>query len=189
MSMQQDIIVTRDVEAVLIPAGNRVLVPEGVTVRIMQSLGGSYTILTPHGQLARISGKDADALGLAPAAAAAETTTAKAVDAVVSDETVREGVMSELKQVFDPEIPVNIVDLGLVYLCDVKPAEGGGYTVDIQMTMTAPGCGMGDVLKVEAEDRVRGVAGVKDVHVEIVWEPAWDQTRMSEAARLELGFG
>jgi len=186
MNMQQDIIVTRDVDAVLIPAGNRVLVPEGVTVRIMQSLGGSYTILTPHGQLARISGKDADALGLAPVA---ETAAAKSTDVSASEDAVRDGVMDELKQVFDPEIPVNIVDLGLVYGCDLKPAEGGGYTVEIQMTMTAPGCGMGDVLKVEAEDRVRGVPGVKDAHVEIVWEPAWDQTRMSEAARLELGFG
>jgi probable FeS assembly SUF system protein SufT len=185
--MQQDIVVTRDVDAVLIPAGNRVLVPEGVTVRIMQSLGGSYTILTPHGQLARISGKDADALGLAPVAA--ESPAAKAADANASEDTVREGVMAELKQVFDPEIPVNIVDLGLVYACDLKPVDDGGYNVEIQMTMTAPGCGMGDVLKVEAEDRVRGVPGVKDVHVEIVWEPAWDQTRMSEAARLELGFG
>jgi probable FeS assembly SUF system protein SufT len=187
MNMQQDITVTRDVEAVLIPAGNRVLIPEGVTVRIMQSLGGSHTVLTPHGQLARISGKDADALGMTPVAESAATKTAS--DSGVSEDAVREGVMAELKQVFDPEIPVNIVDLGLVYACDLKPAEAGGYSVEIQMTMTAPGCGMGDVLKVEAEDRARNVPGVKDVHVEIVWEPAWDQTRMSEAARLELGFG
>jgi probable FeS assembly SUF system protein SufT len=187
MNMQQDIKVSRDVEAVLIPAGNRVLIPEGVTVRLMQSLGGSYTVLTPHGQLARITGKDADALGLNPVL---ETGGAKAADlAGLTEDTVREAVMGELKQVFDPEIPVNIVDLGLVYVCDLKLAEGGTYTVEIQMTMTAPGCGMGDVLKVEAEDRVRSVPGVKDVHVEIVWEPAWDQTRMSEAARLELGFG
>lgn len=187
MNMQQDIKVSRDVEAVLIPAGNRVLVPEGVTVRIMQSLGGSYTVLTPHGQLARISGKDADALGLAPAPESAAPKESGVADG--SEEAVREAVMGELKQVFDPEIPVNIVDLGLVYACDLRQVEGGGYAVDIQMTMTAPGCGMGDVLKVEAEDRVRGVPAVKDVHVEIVWEPAWDQTRMSEAARLELGFG
>ena len=185
--MQQDIKVTRDVEAVLIPAGNRVLIPEGVTVRVMQSLGGSHTVLTPHGQLARISGKDADALGMTPVAESAATKAAS--DSGGSEDVVREGVMAELKKVFDPEIPVNIVDLGLVYACDLKPADGGGYTVEIQMTMTAPGCGMGDVLKVEAEDRVRRVPGVKDVHAEIVWEPAWDQTRMSEAARLELGFG
>ena len=187
VNMQQDIKVTRDVEAVLIPAGNRVLIPEGVTVRVMQSLGGSHTVLTPHGQLARVSGKDADALGMTPVAESAATKTAS--DSGVSEDAVREGVMAELKQVFDPEIPVNIVDLGLVYACDLKPADGGGYTVEIEMTMTAPGCGMGDVLKVEAEDRARNVSGVKDVHVEIVWEPAWDQTRMSEAARLELGFG
>ena len=187
MNMQQDIKVTREVEAVLIPAGNRVLIPEGVTVRMMQSLGGSYTVLTPHGQLARISGKDADALGMTPVVESAVTKAA--ADSGASEDAVREAVMAELKQVFDPEIPVNIVDLGLVYLCELKPAEGGGYTVEIQMTMTAPGCGMGDVLKVEAQDRARSVPGVKDVHAEIVWEPAWDQTRMSEAARLELGFG
>ncbi|HET9234120.1 MAG TPA: putative Fe-S cluster assembly protein SufT [Candidatus Eisenbacteria bacterium] len=185
--MHQEIIVNREVDAILIPAGNRVLIPEGVTVVLTQSLGGSYTVLTPHGQLARISGKDADALGLSPAA---EQASAKSVgDGDGSEDSVREAVMSELKQIYDPEIPVNIVDLWLVYTCDLKPAEGGGYTVEIRMTMTAPGCGMGDVLKVEAEDRARTVPGVKDAHVEIVWEPAWDQTRMSEAARLELGFG
>ena len=185
--MHQEITVSREVDAILIPAGNRVLIPEGVTVVLTQSLGGSYTVLTPHGQLARIAGKDADALGLTPAA---ETGTARTADAGdLSEASVRDSVMAELKQIFDPEIPVNIVDLGLVYTCDLKPAEGGGYTVEIRMTMTAPGCGMGDVLKVEAEDRARTVPGVKDAHVEIVWEPAWDQTRMSEAARLELGFG
>ena len=185
--MHQEIQVSRDVDAVLIPAGNRVLIPEGVTVVITQSLGGSYTVLTPHGQLARISGKDADALGLTPVVESAGTKATATAD--VSEGAVREGVMAELKQIFDPEIPVNIVDLGLVYTCDLKPADGGGYNVEIHMTMTAPGCGMGDVLKVEAEDRARTVPGVKDAHVEIVWEPAWDQPRMSEAARLELGFG
>ena len=185
--MHQEITVSREVDAILIPAGTRVLIPEGVTVVLTQSLGGSYTLLTPHGQLARIAGKDADALGLTPAA---ETGTARTADAEdLSEASVRDSVMAELKQIFDPEIPVNIVDLGLVYTCDLKPAEGGGYTVEIRMTMTAPGCGMGDVLKVEAEDRARTVPGVKDAHVEIVWEPAWDQTRMSDAARLELGFG
>lgn len=185
---QQEVKVTRDVDAVLIPAGNRVLIPEGVTVLITQSLGGSYTVVTPHGQLARVSGKDADALGLSPIEAPAATPSREPA-AGGSADTIRDAVMTELKQVFDPEIPINIVDLGLVYACDLVPVEGGGYQVEIQMTMTAPGCGMGDVLKVEAEDRARSVPGVQQAHVEIVWEPAWDQTRMSEAARLELGFG
>jgi probable FeS assembly SUF system protein SufT len=187
MNVQQEVKVSRDVDAVLIPAGNRVLIPEGVTVLITQSLGGSYTVVTPHGQLARVSGKDADALGLPTIEALAAAPAGSAAGG--SADAVREAVMAELKQIFDPEIPVNIVDLGLVYACDLVPVEGGGYRVEIQMTMTAPGCGMGDVLKVEAEDRARGVPGIKDAHVEIVWEPAWDQTRMSEAARLELGFG
>ena len=186
MREHQNVTVIRDVEAVLIPAGDKVLIPEGVTVTITQSLGGSYTVVTPHGNLARISGRDADALGLRPTH---EAPPAASPGEPASDaNTLRAGVMDQLRQIYDPEIPINIVDLGLIYGCDLAP-EGAGHRVEIQMTMTAPGCGMGDVLKVEAEDRVRGLPGVSDVRVEIVWEPAWDQSRMSEAARLELGFG
>ena len=101
---------------------------------------------------------------------------------------VEENVWNELRQVYDPEIPINIVDLGLIYTCKLEP-DPSGYRVAIDMTMTAPGCGMGDVLKADAEDRIRSVAGVSSVHVEIVWDPPWDQSRMSDAARLELGFG
>jgi metal-sulfur cluster biosynthetic enzyme len=97
-------------------------------------------------------------------------------------------VYTELRQVYDPEIPVNIVDLGLVYGCDLRE-DAGGVHVEVSMTMTAPGCGMGDILKLEAEDRIRLIPGVRSAHVEIVWDPPWDQSRMSEAARLELGFG
>jgi probable FeS assembly SUF system protein SufT len=186
MREQQDVTVLRDVEAVLIPAGNKVLIPEGVTVTITQSLGGSHTVITPHGYLARVSGRDADALGLRPTQ---EPAAGPAPAQVPGDASaLKEAVLEQLRQVYDPEIPINIVDLGLIYGCDITP-EGDGHRVEIRMTMTAPGCGMGDVLKVESEDRVRTVPGVSDVHVEIVWEPPWDQSRMTEAARLELGFG
>jgi probable FeS assembly SUF system protein SufT len=101
---------------------------------------------------------------------------------------IEEQVWEQLRMVYDPEIPINIVDLGLIYECNLVPEEKG-VRVEIKMTMTAPGCGMGDVLKVEAEDRVKSVPGVSNAHAEIVWDPPWDQSRMSDAARLELGFG
>jgi metal-sulfur cluster biosynthetic enzyme len=99
-----------------------------------------------------------------------------------------EKVIEKLKTVFDPEIPVNVVDLGLIYACEAQPLADGGHRVEIKMSMTAPGCGMGDVLKEDAYRKVRGVAGVTDVDIEIVWEPAWDDSRMSEAAKLQLGL-
>lgn len=184
---REEVKVTRDVEAVVIPAGNVIMIPEGTTVQITQSLGGSYTVITPHGYMARVSGPDADALGkevleARPSSPGVPGTTP--ADAKV----VEESVWDELRQVYDPEIPVNIVDLGLIYSCRVEP-DNGGFRVAIDMTMTAPGCGMGDVLKADAEDRIRQVAGVSGVQVDIVWDPPWDQSRMSDAARLELGFG
>ena len=99
-----------------------------------------------------------------------------------------EKVIDKLKTVFDPEIPVNVVDLGLIYVCEAHPLAAGGHRVEIKMSMTAPGCGMGDVLKEDARAKVQAVPGVTDVDIEIVWEPAWDQSRMSEAAQLQLGL-
>lgn len=186
---REEVTVTRDVEAVVIPAGNVIMIPEGATVQITQSLGGSYTVITPHGLMARVSSQDADALGKEPVADTKPPAGAASPGATPSDpKVVEENVWNELRQVFDPEIPINIVDLGLVYACRVEQ-DPSGYRVEIEMTMTAPGCGMGDVLKADAEDRIRGVAGVSNIQVEIVWDPPWDQSRMSEAARLELGFG
>ena len=186
---REEVTVRRDVEAVVIPAGNLIMIPEGTTVQITQSLGGSYTVITPHGFLARVSGQDADALGKEPVADAKPPAAAASSGAPPSDsKVVEEQVWNELRQVYDPEIPINVVDLGLIYGCKLE-ADSSGYQVQVEMTMTAPGCGMGDVLKADAEDRIRNVAGVSSVHVEIVWDPPWDQGRMSEAARLELGFG
>jgi probable FeS assembly SUF system protein SufT len=192
MRAMEEVVTTRDVEAVVIPAGDRILIPEGVSVTITQALGGSYTVVTPHGYMARIAAEDGDAIGKESAAAPAGTkggegspvpgsgpVDAKQVEALVWD---------ELRTVYDPEIPINIVDLGLIYACRV--AEGDtGKRIEVEMTMTAPGCGMGDVLKIEAEDKIRALPGVSDANVEIVWDPPWDQSRMSDAARLELGFG
>ncbi len=184
MRESEDVKVVRDLEATVIPAGNRILIPEGVTVTITQSLGGAYTVITPQGYMARVDGRDADALGKVAAAPPA----APCPDGRPCDrETVEREVWEQLKMVYDPEIPVNIVDLGLIYGCTLSERERG-FLVEVQMTMTAPGCGMGDVLKADAESRIRTVPGVAEAVVEIVWDPPWDQSRMSDAARLELGF-
>ena len=195
MRQSEDVEIARDVEAVVIPAGNRILIPEGVTVTITQSLGGSYTVITPQGYMARVDGRDADALGKAPTAApaaAAPARTAEPADGgspvAVDAAAVEKAIWDELRTIFDPEIPVNVVDLGLIYECKVLPA-GHGASVEIAMTMTAPGCGMGDVLRGEAEEKISRLPGVDDVRVDIVWDPPWDMSRMTEAARLELGFG
>ena len=168
---------TRDCEAALIPSGEKVQLSAGEQVVLTQALGGSFTVKTDAGQLARIAPYDADALGFEVKPRGPET----------AGEFDLERVIEQLKTVFDPEIPVNVVDLGLVYACDAHPIDGG-QRVEIKMSMTAPGCGMGDVLKEDARARVREVPGVVEVDVEIVWDPPWDKSRMSEAARLELGM-
>ena len=187
MRTHEEVVVKRDVEAVVIPAGNTVLIPEGITVTITQALGGSFTVVSPHGYMARISGADADALGKEPPEAEGAPKTEGAAVAE-NPEGIQRQVWDQLKMVYDPEIPINIVDLGLIYGCDFIP-KGDGFRVELKMTMTAPGCGMGDVLKAEAEERVLSVPQVVEAEAEIVWDPPWDQSRMSEAARLELGFG
>ena len=186
MRMMEEVTTSRDVEAVVVPAGNRVLIPEGVEVTITQSLGGSYTVVTPQGYMARISAADADALGKKlPASPPAPTGEGQGP---ADRETLETQVWDQLKSIYDPEIPINIVDLGLIYKCELVE-EDGKHRVAVDMTMTAPGCGMGDVLKVEAEEKICALPGISGCAVEIVWDPPWDQSRMSEAARLELGFG
>jgi probable FeS assembly SUF system protein SufT len=155
------------------------MLPAGASVRIMQSLGGTYTVITDRGNMVRISGRDADAMGMEPEASPAEAD---------SDKPIEELVWDQLKTIYDPEIPVNIVDLGLVYECRVGPLSSGGYSVDVQMTLTAPGCGMGDVLRADALNKIAHVPGVKHVNVEVVIDPPWDQSMMSEAAKLQLGM-
>jgi probable FeS assembly SUF system protein SufT len=175
------ITVLRDCEATLIPGGSKMLLHEGEEVYVTQSLGGTFTLTTLRGYLARVAGEDADALGLsAPTAFDAHDGPSGPIDV--------EGVLEELKQVFDPEIPVNVVDLGLVYGCELSDAPDGGQKVAIKMSMTAPGCGMGDVLADDARTVVAALPGVSEVDVELVWDPPWDMSRMSESAKLQLGM-
>jgi len=172
---------TRDCEAALIPSGEKVHLSQGERVVVTQALGGSFTVKTDVGFLARIAAQDADALGF-------EVKQATLEESGDAGSFHVDRVMDQLKTVFDPEMPVNVVDLGLVYACEAHPIEGGGHRVEIKMSMTAPGCGMGDVLKEDARAKVQAVPGVAEVDVEIVWEPPWDKSRMSEAARLQLGI-
>jgi probable FeS assembly SUF system protein SufT len=171
------VILTRDCSATEVPFGGTHLLPAGTRVHITQSLGGSYTITSEQGQMLRIEAKDADALGFAP------QTQPQGASSTFSEKLV----WDQLKTVYDPEIPVNIVDLGLIYACDIKAGDGG-HAIDIKMSMTAPGCGMGDVLKADIERKLAQVPDVKHVNVEIVFDPPWDPSRMSEAAKLQLGL-
>lgn len=185
MRMYEEVTLTRDVEAIQIPFGDKITLHGGALVTITQALGGTFTVSTDYGYLARVDGKDADALGKeAPKTAQEQSPT---VD-LLSPKEMEEKIWDELRTVFDPEIPSNVVDLGLVYGVEVAPHDDGGYKVHVTMTLTAPGCGMGDILKADAEYRVRALAGIKEAEVEMVTEPPWSQEMMSEAARLELGI-
>jgi len=164
----------------MIPRGEILTLRKGDTVVVTQALGGSFTVRTENGSLVRVGALDADALGLE---SAAEEEAPMDAGPFTLDK-----VTAALKTVFDPEIPVNVVDLGLIYVCEAHPLADGGHRVEIKMSMTAPGCGMGDVLKEDACAKLQTVPGVTDVDIEIVWEPAWDQSRMSEAAQLQLGL-
>jgi len=173
----------RDCEATVIPGGDRITLRRGDQVRVTQALGGTFTVTTSGGYLARIGATDAGALGLEGLESRPAIDQPPASGAFALDD-----VFDKLKTVFDPEIPVNVVDLGLIYTCEEQPLPAGGHRVEIKMSMTAPGCGMGDVLREDAIARVQEVPGVAEVDVELVWDPPWDPSRMSEAARLELGM-
>lgn len=186
MHAHEPITLTRDTEAVQIPSGFPTTLPAGTVVRITQSLGGSYTVTTDYGNMVRIAGKDADALGVTPEASPAAGATPPEAPATPAD--VEKLVWDQLRTCYDPEIPVNIVELGLVYSCVVKPTETGQHDVEVKFTLTAPGCGMGEYLKQDLQSKVAGVPGVAAVDVEVVFDPPWSQSMMSEAAKLELGM-
>ena len=186
MTTQESVKISRDLEVVQIPEGYKVRLARGTTVRLMQALGDTYTVMTEYGTMVRVAGQDADAIG--EAAKAAPGAAAPAVDAPKTADEVKDRVWTALHGVYDPEIPVNVVELGLVYTNDVSAASDGGYKVDVKMTLTAPGCGMGGVLKEDAERRIKTIPGVKAANVEMVVDPPWNASMMSEAARLQLGL-
>ncbi len=173
--------VLRDCEATLIPVGTKVTIPAGSRVMITQALGGSFTV-NINGNLARIDSKDADALGLQTQEEPQKKPQEEAGGPVDEKE-----VWAALSTCFDPEIPVNIVDLGLIYRCQITPLEDGNR-VDVVMTLTAPGCGMGPILVEDVRAKLLAVRNVTEVNVELVFDPPWDRSMMSETAKLQLGI-
>jgi probable FeS assembly SUF system protein SufT len=180
MSAYETINLTRNVVGTLIPAGTKVELPEGADARITQALGGSYTVEI-QGHLFRIEGQDADALGKAKAEAPQ-----LAPDA--GEAEIEKAVWAQLATCYDPEIPINIVDLGLIYECSLEAIVGGGWRARIRMTLTAPGCGMGDILVSDVRSKALQVPGVSEADVELVFDPPWTRDMMSEAAQLQAGF-
>ena len=170
----------RDCDAVLVPAGDQVTLPAGTVGYITQSLGGSWTVFV-EGNLMRIAGKDADAIGKEPPAPIE-------LPEGATDEDVERLVWQQLRTCFDPEIPVNIVELGLVYAAEVVPREDGRRDVHVRMTLTAPGCGMGEVLVDDVRSKVELIPTVAEADVELVFDPPWNQTLMSDVAKLETGL-
>lgn len=170
----------RDCEAIQIPSGERAVLAKGTQVQITQTLGGTYTVYTPHG-LFRISAKDADALG-------AEGSQANAPAAEAAGPLTEEAVWTVLKTCYDPEIPVNIVDLGLVYDLHIEPTPSGRSKVAVKMTLTAPGCGMGPVIARDAQEKILSLPGVEEADVEVVWDPPWHQSMISAEGRRILGL-
>ena len=167
----------RDVDANMVPSGDEVKLVAGNMVRVTQALGGNYTILI-NGNMVQISAENADALGF-------EVLKISESDAPKGN--LEHQIWDQLKTCYDPEIPINIVELGLIYGLDISDTDEG-KNVNIKMTLTAPGCGMGGVISDEVERKVKGIEGIEDVLVELVWEPQWNRDMMSEAAQLELGM-
>ncbi|HZS44810.1 MAG TPA: putative Fe-S cluster assembly protein SufT [Blastocatellia bacterium] len=174
---------SRDCEAIQIPSGQTTTIPAGTQGVVTQSLGGSYTIATYQG-LARIAEKDLDALGLEKP----QTQPAKKTLTAANGEVSEEDVWNQLRQCYDPEIPVNIVDLGLVYDCRLIKNDGGGTRVEVKMTLTAPGCGMGPAIAHDAQSKILSIDGVDEADVQLVWDPPWNQNMISEAGRMKLGM-
>jgi len=183
MNSNEPVTLTRDVEGSIVPAGTKVTLLKGEQAYVTQSLGGSYTVIV-NGNMFRIGGENADALGIEVAAKPAA-----AISGPVTQEAVEKQVWDQLKTCYDPEIPVNIVDLGLVYDCSVEPmGNNNEYKVGVKMTLTAPGCGMGPVLQQDVQNKLLGIDPIQDVQVELVWDPPWNQSMLTEAAKLQLGL-
>jgi probable FeS assembly SUF system protein SufT len=183
MESSETVKFTRDCEVIQVPSGDRLTIKEGTNALITQSLGDTYTLVTSNGDMVRVTGRDADAIG--------KPIPESPVDTAVSTEDpeeMEEQVWDTLRTCYDPEIPVNIADLGLVYRCEVSSLEEKQYRVEIDMTLTAPACGMGDVLKAEIETKVAELPGVKELDVQLVFDPPWDFHMIPDAAKLTLGM-
>jgi probable FeS assembly SUF system protein SufT len=183
MSANEPVRLTRDVDAAVVPQGSRVTLMKGEPAYITQSLGGTYTVVV-NGNMFRIDGKDADALGVTREADAGRP----AGGTPQTPEQLEEEVWRQLRNCYDPEIPVNIVDLGLIYDCKLEPTGESRYKAEVRMTLTAPGCGMGPVLQQDVSNRLLSIEGIEEANVDLVWDPPWNQGMMTEAARLQLGL-
>lgn len=181
MAERETVVLTRNVNIITIPDGAVGTLNKGETVTIHQALGTNYTVVTDHGHMVRIAGADADALGKEPH----ELYT---LVSETSPEMVEKNCWEVMKTVYDPEIPVNIVDLGLVYECKVTQVDEDKNDVHIKMTLTAPGCGMGPVIQGDVEKSIRSLPGVDNVNVEVVLDPPWSREMMSEVAQVQLGL-
>ena len=182
MSSEQKIL-TRDVEASVVPIGTKVTLQKGETAHITQSLCGTYTDIV-NGNMFRIESKDADALGIEVVATPVTATPS----GPMTLEQLEKKVWESLKTCYDPEIPVNIVDLGLIYDCHLTPIGADNYKADVKMTLTAPGCGMGPVLAQDVQNKLISLEPIDEANVELVWDPPWNQGMMTEAAKLQLGL-
>src|SRR5450432_2775730 len=190
MHENTEITLTRDVDAIQIPSGNTLTLTAGTVVVITQSLGGSYTIASKEG-LSRIGEKDVDALGLKQDEdGSLKRVTEPVTPELLADAAGREKLVWEkLKTCFDPEIPVNIVDLGLIYDCVVSPVEdNSGLKAEVKMTLTAPGCGMGPSIAADAEGKILAIPGITEANVALVWDPPWGQHMISDAVKMKLGI-
>jgi probable FeS assembly SUF system protein SufT len=173
-------VVNRDIPAVVVPAGQEVTLRVGQAGYITQALGGSFTVYL-EGNLFRIAGENADAIGK-------EVVKPPELPANATDDDVKNVAWDQMRTCYDPEIPINIVDLGLIYECEVHASEDGTRTVSVKMTLTAPGCGMGEVLVADVRDKIERIPTVRVADVELVFDPPWDRSMMSEAARLQTGM-
>ena len=178
--MEPPIKILRDCDSTLIPSGDKITLIQGTLVRITQALGGDYTLYV-NGNLVKISGRDVDAIGK-------EVQEDFTKNIINNGEYSEELVWEQLKTCYDPEIPVNIVDLGLIYDLSKEGSDHEGYTINIKMTLTAPGCGMGPSIAQDVENKVMALPKVNNVLVEIVWDPVWDRSMMTEDAKLKLGM-
>ena len=179
MNSVSTVVLSRDCDAIQIPAGNVVTLPAGTEVDITQTLGGSYTVHAMGG-LFRIGPKDADALGITPSAEASTTP--------VTGDTDEKSVWEALRSCYDPEIPVNIVDLGLVYDCKVEADAEGKNKAIVKMTLTAPGCGMGPTIAADAQSRIMTIEEMDDAAVELCWDPPWNKDMISIEGKMKLGM-